>query len=348
MKHIILAFFLSLNVCSFAQNSSTDSLQNQKKTNTTQKLPSNLIHSFIPKIISLNYDQQTSRKLVFESKDGEEVKIELDYVQRIDVNAILPLFKIKKRHAFNLALRYQNLYTSPEKLTINDISYSTDANWKSGAVTTFGYAGQYKIKNKSLRIGSSILFLGENPFDIKRVSGLITANLTLKKSATSVFTVGIAGLINAKSTLPILPTIAYFKQISSKINLELILPALINTKYVHSANHYSNLGLRLDTFNPFFNLNEASINGFQNTPDLEFRNSDIKLYTNTQYHLTSNIWLSGEVGYAWQIQSRMIKKGDIPQNYILEANPNNRAYFNVGIFMRPKVTLELLKKMAGK
>ena len=44
----------------------------------------------------------------------------------------------------------------------------------------------------------------------------------------------------------------------------------------------------------------------------------------------------------------MIKEGDIPSNYILEGSANNRAYFNFGIILRPKVTLELLKKMAGK
>lgn len=316
IQKILILCFTILNVYSYGQDSITQKLVAYNADKFAITRPLNIEFS---KITPYKY---TSNHLGNKS----EGRVRNAYQVETSINGN---FIVKKNWMLGATFNYNYISSSTEltdqdgkkRVTDNEFFYHASA-------LNFTYIS--KIFDKPVFFTASAVVDGSEKH-FERVKGIATGSILLKADAKTKLAVGLVGIIDPTAQIPVFPMLTYEYKFKNGLMLDASLPKhFFLRKNLFSKGRIS-IGTEMDGTS--FYLYDQ----FGTHDKYEFRQLEINSGLMYEHHLGGSfiVTLKSGIKNTPKGSSRIFKKNESFNTYLLKASPEANFYINAGLSFNP-------------
>lgn len=304
-----------------------------------EKNPDNLpVQAFVamPTLFGVQVENTFKHRKKYKTQAGDEVVLPLQDGQQYSIFGSVPVFKTKNGLKGKVSFAYDYYRDDFGVATFNEQQIINEAEESfTSAYAAFSLSKKVPLKkwNKLLILSGSFTVAGKQYYKLNTFGGTISANVPLKINRNSMLTVGLTSIIGGNISIPVIPTVAYFTKLNDKLNLELILPISASLRYMVSPKTTFAGGVKFGPRTPYLDNDLPSLQTFDDV--LEFRNNNIRFFTNAEQALGKFLWINAEVGYSHAMQSTLNEPNVDKDDFLLKGSGFGNMYLKAGIFLRP-------------
>ncbi|GGH27856.1 hypothetical protein GCM10011418_38060 [Sphingobacterium alkalisoli] len=262
----------------------------------------------------------------FNTKDfSTDVKGEVNELQRAKIAVNLPVMAINRKFIATISGYYSQTTGDMSITPLNGTSINNDIDLKywSGSLNTMYISSLFN--NPTVFTGS--LTGDGDHLDMRRIRGMITSTMILKRSPTENFSIGLIGIIDRSSRVPALPMVAYERHVNgSPWTFELLFPQKIFLERRISVNGLLFMGSEIFADRNYVTLGTDKLDGIY-----EFNEASIRSGLTYEHRFFGNLYLLFRGGISNPINARLIERNVKSSDYTLITKRNGSMYFNFGL-----------------
>ncbi|WP_456314747.1 DUF6268 family outer membrane beta-barrel protein [Pseudomonas shirazensis] len=274
---------------------------------------------------STNYDSQLF------GNDFEKGKIESH--SRLKAAFNMPFYvSDSKRFVLTSSLRYKY-----ETYNFGNIyNYSLATNYTRNQQDFHYLAAAVSATYMSTLFKKPIIYIATatvdgNEKNVQRVKGFVTANLILKRTASTTITIGALAMLDPSAIVPVMPLFTYnHKFENSKWDIDFILPQRLLFRRELLENGRISFGTELNSENFYLDLDNADLKGIYELNQLELKSG-----ITYEYRITPKINSFFKAGVNNVLSTRITAKGERTNRYVYDHKEDTQGYFRFGISYNP-------------
>ena len=288
---------------------------------------------FMPKLVDVNYSFSKPNPMVFKADNGQEFVYNPGASNLISTEVRIPKVNINKNLFFSVDLKYFYSKTQYQSaiLSGNPTTFEMPDH-ASCAKISFMLSQKFTIGNQPIVLTGVNMTTGPEFWSPNQATGVLLVSLPLRNTPNSNLTLGlILASPGYKSLIPV-PTIIYAKKLQPNLLLDMYLPLHAQLQYISNENRSFIGGIKLDKNNP---LQYQLSKNYNISENIELKSLSFSLFGSIEHHLSGMLWLSGEVGYRYYVNSKIADPAGSQSSYLYESKNTDAFYGKVGIFLRP-------------
>lgn len=322
MKLFFLSlWFLSLCINGLSQGK-TDSLRTLAKRYIVKNFP--VIRTF-----DIQYEQAASSDYKLKWKDAVFEKGKVRSHSKVKISSTLPVFKNKRFTVYtNLRYSYNHFETGYKKqLTIipsvlfpypkSDYHY-----WEISANATY----HSRLFKKAVLYTVNVAADGsEDGFE--KMRGMMIATMMLKRTASTVISVGVIAMVNTGSVYPVLPVFSYWHRFgSSPWIVDIGGPGYAYLRRSFTQNDRFSLGVAMGNEHFYVHTKGDGLPG-----TCYFSKNELKTGAVYEYQCGKHLCFTARAGGITTFRSRLFDKKRINRKPYVDYKQHMNAFFNLGI-----------------
>ena len=277
------------------------------------------------------HEEQGTSDMTSKLKDGTEVSSGKLRIERTRVNMNMPILQRGKSTLIANFGFVNQIFHVGTNLPNGSIENTTKSMQMLNAGLTF--ATQQKLFGKDLTIIGMANGMFTGSFDKAQLTAIAMANLTLKRTATTQMSVGVAFLYDPSSPSPFLPTFSYYHKFTdAKLDFMLDLPYRLAVRREFSKKFSLAFSNDMIGYNSFFDQDNLTPS---NNQKLVFSYLEIKSGLLAEYRLSKKAFISLSSGINTPLKSRILEKYSKPNDYLIKNNLHVVPYVQIGFSMLP-------------
>ncbi|MCD7973310.1 MAG: DUF6268 family outer membrane beta-barrel protein [Candidatus Azobacteroides sp.] len=242
---------------------------------------------------------------------------------RIRVAVNLPFIR-KKNWISTVAFRYK--YENTGFSDIENVSLKYPQVHHDDPLKSHFYVGSLINTYLSILfnkpVAYNLILLGEgSQHGLERVSGIVLANMILKKNDRTALTVGLAGFINSRLRIPVLPVFSFDYSFTDGWAFSSVLPAFIYMRKTFDRNGRLSLGSEFNS-NNFYLYPEPG--------NYLFNKTEIRPGIMYEHYIHDKIILTCKTGLLYVLQGQLIPENKTSADKILKSKEHITGYWNIG------------------
>lgn len=232
---------------------------------------------------------------------------------RFKINAIIPVYS-KNRLTLTAGVLYTNQsIVHYKKLGSSDDHYQKQETTKNDFDALFSMMYVGRLWNKPIIHNATLVLGSTNFFGIKKMSGLLSSSLMLKRDLTTMSMIGLAVTLDKSSLFPVIPVYSYWHKFSnSEWEIDAVLPQKVLLRRSNVLNGWLTIGSEIRN-DSFFLKQEAE--GSYRSGNYEWSSNEIFSSVGYEYLLGKNFLLGIKGGYRNSLTTRLIKVNENFNHY---------------------------------
>lgn len=252
---------------------------------------------------------------------------------RLKASVNLPFFASQsKRFVLTSSLRYKyETYEFGDIYNVNsDVPYTRENKEIHFFAAALSATYMSTLFHKPIIYNATATVDG-NQDNVQRVKGFVTANIVLKRTASTTITIGALAMLDPSSIIPITPLFTYnHKFENSKWDVDFILPQRLLFRRELLENGRLGLGTELNSENFYLNLNNTQLKGVYELNQLELKSG-----ITYEYRFAPKIIGLFKAGVSNVLSMRVTERGERTSKYIYDQKEDAQGYFRIGISYNP-------------
>lgn len=282
----------------------------------------------LPRSVYIDHTMLSGFKEEFKN-DKLTVKNDPLYEQNTRIMMTVPFLINKKGFTLTSSVLY-NIHVGKYNVDVDNVRVldkKTRVSYSTAASLTL--LKVIPIRSVKLILRGSVSYIARQIHEPQRVTGVLTAMVSLRSNAKERLSVGITGIIDNRSPVPVLPVVSYFRRMKQHWNFELLLPSYLRFRKIHNASFFTLLGVKLDNRSSYYT---GAVAG---TGVIESRNNYVKAFVGLEKRLYKAVWVSFETGYLNRFSGKFTEPDAGSKDYLVKDNFASNVYMNVGLFIKP-------------
>ncbi|MBB6497909.1 hypothetical protein [Pedobacter cryoconitis] len=235
---------------------------------------------------------------------------------RLRINVLVPVYS-KQRLSLSAGMVYTRESVSYYRKTTNE-SYGKGEFAKNDFDALFSAKYRGVLWNKPFVLGGTVILGSTDFFDVKKLSGLVSAFLVLKANANTISSVGIFANLDKAAIFPAFPVYTYWHRVPGTFwEIDMILPQKIIFRRSGVLNGWVSAGAELVNSSFFLKQNAE---GAYSAGNYEWVSNEINSYIGYEHLLGKNFLLGIKGGHRNSVTTRLTRVNENSNNYKSRTN----------------------------